>query len=115
MWAIAIRWMLVGAATLAGSAVARMMTRFVMFYFISYYGDVLSGQNNTAALLDMLLHPNDRVQEMGTLAFGQSGIVSWGNFIAWATDVWTPLRYFITAVVSWWLVKQWVSVAPSKK
>ena len=115
MWAIAGKWILVGAASLAGSAILRGFTRFVMFYCLSYYGDVLSGNSGTADLVASILHPQARITEMTNLAFGPAGIVSWGNFIIWMTDGLTVFRYVVTAIFSWWIVKQWVSVAPTTK
>lgn len=111
MWAALGVWAMGVASSLVGSALMRLGTRAFLFFSMLYMSEILLGNNPAADLIQMILNPNQAVQDFGEAAFGPVGIVSWGNFFIYLTDVWTPFRWFMTAAVSWWIVRQWTSLA----
>lgn len=109
MWAFATTWLVGVASTLVGSALMRLATRAFLFFGIAYFSEVMLGNNPASSLIQTVLHPNEYVQSMGEMAFGPSGVVSWGNYILYLTDIWTPLRWFLSAAASWFIVRKWMS------
>lgn len=110
MWAMASTWLMGVAATLVGSALMRLATRAFFFFSIVYFSELMLGNNPAADLINVILHPNEYVKSLGETAFGPVGVVSWGNYILYLTDIWTPLRWFLSAAASWFIVRQWTSL-----
>jgi len=114
MWALFLKFIVMAGATLAGSALMRIFTRFGIYFSILYGSEIMWGNNPAASLLDMILHPNAFVSQVGDAAFGASGQPGWPQFILYLTDFWTPFTHYVSAACAWFITKQIITFAPSK-
>ncbi len=110
MWALALKFVMTAGATLAGSALARVFTRFGIYFTIMYGSELLMGNNPASGLIDMVLHPNNYITAIGNAAFGREGEVGWPQFILYETNFWPPFSSFVTAGLAWFITKQWMQL-----